>query len=277
MLGLVLFLQLAFANLPNQNQLGSIESPSAKAAASTVMPKELEGIGITEKLSTQLNLDEMVRDESGNTVPLRTYFSSGRPVIFSPVYFNCPGLCNFHLNGLIDGLKPMDWSVGQKFDVIAISFDGNEGAALAQAKKETYMKQYNRPGTESGWHFLTADQATVNRLMDAVGFGFRWNENEKQWAHSSAAIMISPTGMVTRYLHGIMFDAPTIKMALNEAGNGQVGSFVDKMVMYCFKYDPQQSKYVVYAFRLVQIGGGLIVVVLGLLLFPAWRRARQEM
>ncbi|MBX2996782.1 MAG: SCO family protein [Bdellovibrionaceae bacterium] len=274
MLALLLSLQVAFANLPNQ--MGSVETPSSTQTASTVQPKELQGIGVTEKLGTQLNLDEVVRNENGESVPLRTFFNGNKPAILSLVYFACPGLCNFHLNGLIEGMKPMDWSPGQKFDVIAMSFDPHEGPDLAKAKKATYMKMYERPGTENGFHFVTADEATIKRITEAVGFAYKWDEAQKQWAHGSAGIVVSPTGKVTRYLHGIMFDAPTIKMALNEGGQGKVGSIVDAMVMYCFKYDPQQSKYVLYAFRLVQLGGVVIIIVLGLLLVPAWLRARRQ-
>ncbi|MFN7728175.1 MAG: SCO family protein [Bdellovibrio sp.] len=267
-------LQMALANLPNQ--MGSIEKPSITDTASTARPKELENIGITEKLGTQLNLEEVVRNENGENVTLGSFFKPGRPVILSLVYYACPGLCNFHLNGLIEGLKPMDWSAGQKYDVIALSFDPQENAELAKAKKATYMKLYERHGTENGFHFLTADEPTIKRITESVGFAYRWDESQKQWAHGSAGIVASPTGKVTRYLHGIMYDAPTIKMALNEAGQGKVGTIVDAMIMYCFKYDPKQSKYVIYAFRLVQLGGVLIILALGFLLVPMWLRSRRE-
>jgi protein SCO1/2 len=239
-------------------------------------PRELEGIGITEQLGTTLNLDEMVRNEKGESVPLRSFFGGHKPVILSFVYFSCPGLCNFHLNGLTETLKQVDWSVGEKFDVVALSFDSKEKPDLAAGKKDSYVKMYDRAGTENGWHFVTADEAAIQRLTSQAGFKFKWDEEQKQWAHASAAILVTPEGKIARYLHGIMFDAPTVKMALNEAGEGRVGSFVDKMIWYCFHYDPRQSKYTLYAFRLVQLAGGLMVLLLGLLLIPHWLRARRQ-
>lgn len=249
---------------------------SHKTMTADEKPRELQNVGIEEKLGDHLNLDETVRDENGNLVPLRTYFTGEKPVILSLIYFACPGLCNFHLNGLVEGLKQVDWSPGQKFEVLALSFDPKEGADLAANKKASYMKMYDRPGTENGWHFLTADEATVKRITEKVGFSYRWDERQQEWAHASAAILISPKGKIARYLHGIMFDAPTLKLGLNEAGQGKVGTLIDKMIWYCFHYDPQQSKYTVYAFRLVQLGGGLMVLVLGALLLPTWLRARRQ-
>lgn len=245
-----------------------------KTMTSDEKPREFKDVGIKENLGLMVNLDEQVRDENGQLVPLRSFFHN-RPVIFSPVYFSCPGLCNFHLNGLTETLKSIDWSVGQKFDVVAMSFDSREGADLAQHKKQNYLKVYDRAGTESGWHFVTADEATIQRLMKQVGFSFRWDEEQKQWAHASAAILLTPDGKIARYLHGIIFDPATLKMGINEAGQGKVGSFVDKMIWYCFHYDPHQSKYVLYAFRLVQLGGLITVFLVGLLLVPAWRKSRR--
>lgn len=273
-LGLLFSVQMAFA--AHTGPQAPFQEPAATRVSSTEKPESLKGIGITEKLGAQLNLDEIVRDENGNQVPLKSFFSAGRPVIFSLVYYSCPGLCNFHLNGLIEGLQATDWSAGQKFELVALSFDAKENSDLAKAKKATYLKLYNRAGTENGFHFLTADESTIAKIASTVGFDFKWDESENQWAHGSAAIMLSPDGKVTRYLHGILFDPGNIKLALNEAGRGQVGSFVDQMVMYCFKYDPKQSKYVLYAFRLVQLGGGLMIILLGFLLIPTWLRNRRQ-
>lgn len=239
-------------------------------------PRELEGIGISEKLGVQLDLSLLVRDEQGQMVPLSRFFDGNHPVILSPVYFSCPGLCNFHLNGLTDTLKTLEWSIGDKFQLIALSFDARETAEVATKKKNNYLKVYNRSGAEKGWHFLTADQETINKITQAVGFQYKWNEEAKEWAHASAAIVITPDGKISRYLHGIVFEKNDIKFALGEATNGRIGSLVDRMVWYCFKYDPHQSKYTLYAFRLVQLGGVIMILVLAALLVPHWLRSRRQ-
>lgn len=244
---------------------------------STEKPREVEGMGITEKLGTQLDLDLMINNELGEAKPLKTYFHSGRPVIFSLVYYSCPGLCNFHLNGVFEALQKIDWMPGRDFDVVAMSFDPEENAELAKAKKESYLDIYKRPGAESGIHFVTGSAETIRKVTEQVGFQYKWNESAKEWAHASAAIIVSPTGKVTRYLHGIMFDPKDMRLAISEGGEGKVGTIIDQMIWYCFKYDPTKSKYTLYAFRLMQVGGGLMILVLAAFLIPHWRREKALM
>lgn len=257
-------------------------SYDGKPAAMTAneVPEQMKGVGIDEQLGKTLDLSMTFKNEDGQTVTLGSFFDGKTPVIISPVYYSCPGLCNFHLNGFTDGLKQLDWNVGEKFKLLAISFDSKEGPDLAQKKKETYIKLYDRPDkvaqTTAGWHFLTTDEPTVQAFLKAVGFKLRWDETQKDWVHASAAIVVSPQGELTRYLPGIVFDAKDIKLAVNEASEGKVGSFVDSLLLYCFKYDPHQSKYTLYAFNLVKVGAALMVLLLALWLLPVWMRTRRE-
>lgn len=244
--------------------------------SSSVMPEELIGVGITEKIGQKIDLSLKVTTEKGELVPLSSFFKTPKPIVLSPVYFNCPGLCNFHLNGLTDTLKNIDWSPGNQFDIVAFSFDAKESSEVAFKKKENYLKIYNRPGSENGWHFVTADQAVVTALMDQVGFQFRWNENAREWSHASAAIIISADGTISRYLHGIQFEPRDVKLALNEAASGKVGNVVDSVMLYCFKYDRHQSKYGLQVFRVMQIGAAISAILLALWLLPVLIRAKRE-
>lgn len=259
----------------DQSLINSADPMAPNGIPSTEQPKQLEGVGIVENLGQPIDLSLKFKDENGADVSLAKYYDGIHPVIISMVYFACPGLCNFHLNGVVDSLKPMDWSAGQKFQYVAVSFDTSEKPSDAFSKKATYMKQYNRPGTENGWHFLTGDEATVKALTASLGFKYKWNDETKEWAHASAAVVTTPQGTISRYLHGIMIETETFRMALIEASEGKIGTFVDKMIWYCFHYDTQKSKYTVYAFRLVQLGGILIIVILGFLLTPNWLRSRR--
>ncbi|UYL10328.1 SCO family protein [Bdellovibrio sp. SKB1291214] len=250
--------------------------PEAGMAAND-KARELQGVGIDEKLGHKLDLGMTFKDETGKDVALRDYFDGKHPIILSPVYFKCPGLCNFHLNGLTDALKVMEknWTVGDKFKVVAISFDSKETPEDAATKKALYMKMYDRAGSEGGWHFLTGNDQQVRALTESIGFKFRWDETQKEWAHASAAVVVSPDGTVSRYLPGIMFNQQDIKLALNEATEGKIGSFVDSLVLYCFKYDPHKSKYSLAAVSVMKLGGGVMVLVMVLWLLPLYIRSRR--
>ena len=249
---------------------------SKAGLSSEEQARELKGIGIDEKLGASLDLSLKFTDETGKLVSLGSFYDGSHPVVISLVYFSCPGLCNFHLNGAVDALKKMDWTAGNQFTYLAISFDAKENAELAAKKKETYMKLYGRPGSENGWHFLTADAATITALTDSMGFHYKWNDETKEWSHASAAVVTTPDGKLSRYLHGILFDDKTFRLALNEATEGKIGNFVDRMVWYCSKYDPHQSKYTLYASRIMQAGGVLIILILGAILIPVWIRSRKR-
>ena len=109
-----------------------------------------------------------------------------------------------------------------------------------------------------------------------MGFKFRWNDKDKDWAHASAAIILTPEGKISRYLHGVFFTPKDLKMALLEASNGQVGTITDRLIYYCYHYDPTKSGYTIMAMRLVQVGAGLIVLILAAVLIPVWRKSARE-
>lgn len=244
--------------------------------ASQEVPSQIQGVGITEQLGKNLDLNLPVTDENGVKTTLGSFYDGKTPVIVSPVYFSCPGLCNFHLNGLTEALKEMDWTVGQKFTVVAISFDSRETPEIAAAKKQSYVKVYNRPGSENGWHFLTLDAASVKAFTDKAGFRFKWNEESKEWSHASAAIVTTPSGKISRYLPGIIFKAEDVKLALNEATEGKIGNFVEGLVLYCFQYNTHAGAYTLAAFNVMKLGGAIMVLLLGLWLTPVWIRTRRQ-
>lgn len=252
---------------PALSQMGKVASEPAV---------QLEGVSIKPHLGESLDLSQKFQDESGAFVSLGSFLHPGKPLILSPVYFGCRSLCNYHLNGLVEGLKDLDWSAGQKFEVLAVSFDPTEGSDLGKGKKESYMKAYARPGTENGFHFLTGDKENVAKLMGTLGFNYRWNEEMKEWAHPSAAIIISPEGKITRYLPGVYFESRDIKLALNESVKGKLGNFVDQLVLYCFKYDEHKSKFTPYVVNIMKLGGLLMVLFVGAWLFSFWMKTRRQ-
>jgi protein SCO1/2 len=248
---------------------------------STDKPAAIKDVGIDQKLGQNLDLNLKFKDETGKDVTLSSYFDGKTPVIISPVYFSCPGLCNFHLNGLTEAMQKMDWNIGKQFKVLSISFDPKETPDMALHKKENYLKVYGRTGTAAGlaqdnWHFLTGTDASIQPFMQQLGFKYHWDKEQNDWAHASAAVVFSPKGEITRYLPGIMFDPKDIKLAVNEASAGKIGTFVDSLVLYCFKYDQHQSKYTLYVMNIMKMGGALTVLLLGLWLLPFWVRSRKE-
>lgn len=249
---------------------------SASPGTENETPKPLENVGIDERLGTQVDLSLEFVDETGARVPLSRFVNGKKPVILDLAYYACPSLCNFHLNGLNDGLKQMEWTAGQEFDLVVVSIDSREKPDLAAKKKAAYLAEYGRPEGAAGWHFLTGDEKQIQALAAQVGFKYRWDESEQQFAHAAAAYVLTPAGRISRYLYGIVFDPKTIRLSLVEAGEGKIGTIVDKLILWCFHYDPTTSKYGIYAANVMRGGGVAMILVLIAFLAPFWLRNRRE-
>lgn len=240
------------------------------------LPKELVNVGVDEHLGAGINLALSFKNEEGADVQLGHYFHKSRPVLMAMVYYNCPSLCNYHLNGLTENLKQMKWTAGEQYDIVAVSMDHTETPALAQAKKHNYLKEYGRPQSAKGWHFLTGSKENVKALADQLGFKFNWLEDKKQFSHAAVTYVLTPEGKISRYLHGIQPEISTLKMSLLEASNGRIGSAVEQILMFCFKFDPTKNKYTLYAWNLMQLGAVFTVLVLAVFLLPVWWREQRR-
>jgi protein SCO1/2 len=171
-------------------------------------------------------------------------------------------LCTQVLNGLESALRVLDESVGKEFDVVTVSFDPRETPALASGKKRAYLDRYKRASAEQGWHFLTGGQASIDALTKAAGFSFSWDEATHQFAHASGIVVATPGGTLSRYFFGIDYSPRDLKFALIESSHGKVGSLADKLLLYCYHYDPATGNYGFMAMRAVRLGGVVTLVAL---------------
>lgn len=236
-----------------------------------------EEIKINEVLGTPVSIEDLeFKDEAGRAVKLAEYFDGETPVIISLIYFGCPSLCGFLLNGMTEALQKLDWNVGNRFKVLTVSIDPSEGSDLAAAKKKSYLEQYGREGAEDGWHFLTGSQDQVQKLAKELGFGYKWVEDTQEYAHSAGIFILTPQGVLSRVLHGIEFDPKDLKLSMLEASSGKIGTLSEKILMFCFRYDPEAKGYSLHAFRLVQTGAGIFVIFLAVYLFVFWRREMRK-
>ncbi len=240
------------------------------AQIDTGVPEELKGIDIIEHSNDPLPLDARFTDDSGAQVSLRDYFKGQRPVLLQLGYNKCPMLCNLVLNGAFDGLKGIEWMPGKEFEVIAISIDPTETPALASAKKESYLAEFERPGARQGVHFLTGSAIMSKSVADAVGFQYRRQENG-DYAHAAVLVLITPDGRISRYMYGTKFESSDLRMGLLEASQGNIGTTIDRFILWCHIYDANARGYVLQARRVMSIGGLVTLLVLagGLAVFWA--------
>jgi protein SCO1/2 len=247
--------------------------PAARADAQ--LPASLQGVGFDQKLDAQVPLDAEFRDETGRSVKLGDYFGN-KPVILVLAYYRCPMLCTQVLNGLVQALLDVPLEMGRDYSVVTVSFDPRETPALAAAKKKTYLERYGRPGAEAGWHFLTGGQEPIARLTEAVGFRYRYDSVNDQFAHASGIMVLTPKGKVSRYFYDVSYNPRDVRLGLVEASNNRIGSPADQVLLFCFHYDPAEGKYGAAVMNFVRLGGVLtIFAVLGMV-FVLWRQDRRK-
>jgi protein SCO1/2 len=235
-----------------------------------VRPELLKQVGIDQKLNQTIPLNLAFRDENGQTVELAQFFGQ-KPVILTLVYYNCPMLCTQVLNGVESGLKELPTDIGKQFEVVTVSIDPTESHVLAKVKQEMYVGMYGRPGAAQGWHFLTGDEPQIKQLADAVGFRYAYDPDTKQFAHASAIMLLTPEGKISRYFYGIQFPSRDLRLGLVEASEGKIGTPVDQVLLFCYHYDPATGKYGLLISRVIQAGGALTVLILGIAILILFR------
>lgn len=241
------------------------------------IPDELDGVGIEEHLGERLSADIPFLDSDGNAVTLGDYFDGERPVALAFVYHNCPMLCSLILDGMTTGMLEAGLNLGEDYQALAVSFDPRDTPERAAEVKARYLARFDGANAAEGMHFLTGSQESIDQITEEIGFGFEWNERQQEFAHTAAVYFISPNGTITRYLYGIEFPARDFRTALLEASDGQVGSPLDQLILYCFQYDPEAGSYVLHATNAMKVGGVLTLILLGGFLLFFWRRERTDL
>jgi protein SCO1 len=240
------------------------------------MPKRLKGVDVIEHLGEQVPESLTFHDHDGKKVKLGDYLHAGVPVILTFNYSSCPMLCSLQLTAFVDGLKKLDFDPGKDFRILTVLLDPEETNESARRFRARYLSQYNRPGTEGGWTFLTGADENIRALAKSVGFSYSYNEVRKEYVHPAAIALLSPEGKVARYLYGLQYPDKTLRLGVVEASEGRVGTSLDRLVLFCFHYDSTEGRYAPIAARIMQIGGGISLVLLAGFLTVLIRRDKKR-
>jgi protein SCO1/2 len=226
---------------------------------------QLEGVGIDQKLDTQLPLNLPFTDENGQPVQLSRYFGK-RPVVLAFVYYNCPMMCPEVLAGMADVFKQTSLKIGKDYEVVTVSFNPKETPLMAAASKAEWTARMGDPEAKNGWHFLTGSEDSIEKLTDAAGFRYKWDPATQQYNHATAIMVVTPQGRLSKYFYGVVYSARDLRLGLVQASENKIGTAVDAILLFCCRYNAVTGKYDLLVSRLLSIGGALTIVVLGTLL-----------
>lgn len=250
---------LPFAPTLSAQKFDQLQKPGT--LPTNVRPAQLENVGVVEKLGNPVDLSLQFIAENGYPVPLSEFFHKGKPVIINLVYYTCPMLCTLVLNGETEALRKIPWTPGNEFEIVTISIDPNDTFATARKKKALYLASYDRPA--AGWHFLVDKDGNAKKLAEMMGFRYRYDERIQQFAHPAAIMILTPEGRMARYLYGVNYSPRDIRFALAEASQGRSTMTVEKILLFCYHYDPSVGSYTLFAMNLMRGGGVLSVLLLG--------------
>lgn len=229
-------------------------------------------VGITEKLGQTVPLDLQLRDEDGKTVTLGSLL--GKPTVLSLNYFRCAGICTPQLNGMAEVFNRTQAIPGQDFQVVTVSFDPRDTPEVAAQKRTNYLREISRPFPPSAWRFMTGEGAATKALADAVGFKFK--PEGEEFIHAGALIILSPKGMVSRYMYGVTYLPADLQMAVQEAAREQSRPTINKWLKFCFSYDPEGRKYVLSFNKIAATLTLLAAAAFVLVLVFRGRKGRKE-
>lgn len=246
---------------------------SSLAYAQTNSKSIVQQVGLDQHLNAQLPLDLVFRDEQGRDVTLTSYFRE-KPVVLTLVYYRCPMLCTQVLNGLLESSQAVEITMGADYHVVSVSIDPHDSAAMAREKKKRYADSYHRPGANEGWHFLTGDAGSIEKLTRIVGYRYVYDPKTDQYAHPSGIVVLTPAGRISRYLLGIDYAPDDLHQALRDASQSRIGNLSHQFLLLCYHYDPATGKYGFAIERAIRAAGIVTMLIMGGFLGVMYRHER---
>lgn len=213
-------------------------------------------VGVNEQLGKYIPLNLKFVRETGDSVELRQLIN--KPTIFLFVYFDCTELCIPLMVGVSDVIKKTDLRLGKNYQVITISLDPKDTPEKAKQSKATFTKSYTAEQA-SGWISLTTDSATIFKMIHSVGYNIKSVGFE--FIHPAAIVVVSPKSMVTRYLYGLSFLPFDFKMSISEASKELPRPTIQKLLLYCYSYDPTGQRYALEVTKLSGIMIGFFILL----------------
>jgi protein SCO1/2 len=244
--------------------------PPAPARAQLIrneLPAPVRGLELKDHLGQTIPVNLEFTDSDGRQTTLEGCFTGARPVVMVMVYLRCPMLCPKVLQEVADSLNGLDFTVGKDFDAVIVSFDPRDGPTEAtKAKSDMLINYHTRVAAESvrkGFRFLTGSAESARALADSLGFAYRFLPESGEFSHGTAIYVLTPKGRISRVLPRLDYPVKDLRLALLEAGGGQIGSAVDLFTLWCYHYDPASGTYTVQAVRIMRIGATLSALTVG--------------
>ena len=237
----------------------------------TASDTHLNSIDVENMLGNTLSGDIQFTTDLGQTIFLKDYFSDGLPVVLTLAYYECPMLCTLVLNSLSNNLSDINLIPGKDYKALTLTIDPDEGLELARNKKNNYMREYFSEFSEKNfWTFSVASKNNIEKISSELGFNYSYDPNIDQYAHPAVVYVLTEDRVISRQIFGISPTANDMKLAILSASDKSVSSIFDKILLYCYEYNPITGGYSMVASNAMKIAGAISVVVILFFITSLW-------
>ena len=242
-------------------------------ALARVTPADYRNVEISVPADASLPLAVHVNDGTGRARSLRELIA--RPTVLVFADYTCRTLCGPIVAFVTSALERSGLPPGEQFQLLVVGLDAKDGASDATAMRKKYLT----PGSalDRASEFVTTDRPTVQLLTAALGYRYKYDEDNDAYVHPAAAYVLNGDGRVARVLTGIGLSGGDIRLALIEASEGKIGTFRDQVRLLCSGFDPAHGTYNLLIWHLLELATLATALVLaggiGLLFLTGRRRA----
>ena len=242
----------------------------AFSSAGVSQMKTPNDASIDEKLGKQIAMDIVLKDENAQDITLRQLVD--KPTVLTFNYYRCPGICPVLLNSMVEVVNQSEMQPGKDYRLISVSFDPADTPEQAKEKKANYLNMLKRQFSPDAWHFLTGSAENTRAVADSAGFNYR--KEGDMYVHPGVIVVLTPQGIISRYLYGTTFLPADVTMAVREAAGGKVRPTISKVLAFCYTYDPAGRTY---AFSVTRFAGAAVLVLaLIFVIFVLRGKARKK-
>jgi protein SCO1/2 len=220
-------------------------------------PPELASAAVEERFGQGFPVDARFTDHTGRAVRLGAFIRDDRPLLLLLAYYHCPMLCPLDLHGAAEAMRGARHRLGRDFRAVTLSFDPEDRPADALRMRASALGSLD--DRDGGWPFLVGAAPEVLRVTRAVGFAFRRDPTNGQFAHSAVAVVLTADGRVSGYLYGVPFTASELDAAIDLAARGGAGRHWSDIVLQCFHWIPALRRHA-GVIAVVCRGGALVIL-----------------
>jgi protein SCO1/2 len=212
---------------------------------------DIASVAFTPPANAHVPLGLIFRDQNRQDITLGQA-AGEHATLLLPLDYACRVTCGPALSILASALAASGLQPGKDFRVILVGLDPESSAAEARAFTEA---QVDNPQLLAATAILTGGDDAIRTLTESIGYTFHRDEDNRAFAHPTGLVALTADGRVARALSSLGLNSTDLRLALIEAGNGQVGGLLGRLSLICYGFDAVHGIYTTLIKRMLMIAG----------------------